>query len=189
MNNKTANPTALGYASIFITGWLFSMSSAGWFGLTSVPELGLITGLYLGGIVAALTGIFLYFRGDTLDMSLFIGFGAFVFIIATFNMSAADGSVEVAETFGGMFNILWAVYFAFLWLANRRNGGIKSWFLLGLALTILLHGVAYFTSMVLIMIGGYVGLVTSILAAYISYSEIKEALEPGHTHTRSSEVE
>lgn len=177
MGNNRANPTALGYILLFITGWLFSMVSAGWFG-QEIPGLGNVMAVYGGGLAAFVVGILLYLRGDTLDMYAVMGLGAFFFVVGMANMSG-DPASATESAYSAWFDIVWALYFLLLWVTGRTGEPVKGWFLLALALTLLAHGLAFWISPVLVMVGGYLGLITSLLAAYIAYNELSVSLKSG----------
>lgn len=170
MGNNSANTTAVGYAVTFMTGWLFSMVSAGWFG-EAIPDLGLVMAVYGGGVAAFVVGILLSMRGNKLDTLTLMGLGAFFFVVGMANLSA-DAASAAESGYSAWFDILWAVYFLMLWWAGRNDDTLRGWFLLALALTLLAHGLAFWIAPVLIMVGGYLGLVTSLLAAFIAYGEI-----------------
>lgn len=177
MGNNSANPTALGYMMVAITGWLFSMVSAGWFGQT-IPDIGLVMGVYGGGLAAFVVGILLYLRGRQLDTMVLLGLGAFFFVVGTANLSA-DAAPAAESGYSAWFDLLWAAYFLMLWLSGRNGDATRAWFLLALGLTLLAHGLAFWIAPVLIMIGGYLGLITSLLGVWIAYGELSSSMGSG----------
>lgn len=69
----------------------------------------------------------------------------------------------------GWLTVVWAVYFFCLWLASFRGDMLRMPFLLGAWLTLLalwlgFRGLGH----LLMMIGAYIGLITSILALIVS---------------------
>lgn len=174
MGNNSANPAAFGYIVVFITGWLFSMVSAGWFGQT-VPELGNVMAVYGGGVAAFVVGILLYLRGDHLDMFTLMGLGLFFFVVGMVNLSGDPVSAP-ESSYGAWYDIIWALYFLGLWFTGRGEDATRGWFLLVLGLTLVIYGLAYWISPVMIMIGGYLGLIASLLAFYVAYNELSASL-------------
>jgi succinate-acetate transporter protein len=173
MNDKLANPKVVGYAAIFITGWMFSMYNAGWF-MQRYPQSDLITGLILGGIVVAIVGIFSFFRGETYEMSLFLGLGAFFFIASMVSMHATANSGPSANE--GWLDIVWAVYFFYIWLGVMKKDVVVNLFLLALWLTLLALAIGNWTmTMFLVYIAGYLGLITALLAGWLSARNILTA--------------
>lgn len=171
MNERLANPKVLGYAAIFITGWMFSMYNAGWF-MKQLPESDLATGLILGGIVVAIVGILSYFRGETFEMTLFVGLGAFFFVVSLSGMHTSSMGNGMSAN-AGWLNIVWAVFFFYLWLGAIKKEIFVNLFLLGLWLTFLALAIGNWTmAMFLFYIAGYIGLVTSLIAGWLSINEI-----------------
>lgn len=176
MSNNTSNPTALGYMLLFITGWLISMVSAGWFG-EEIPGLGNYMAAYGGGAMFVV-GILLYKKSASLDMLTLMGMGVYFTIIGV-NFLHGELLAEGEMGFGGWFNLTWALYFLMLWLAGRGAGSVRPWFLLALGLTLLSIALSYWIAPVLYMVGGYLGLLASLLAGAIAYTEISDALGGG----------
>jgi succinate-acetate transporter protein len=97
----------------------------------------------------------------------------------------------------GWFWIVWTVFFAYLWLGSFRAELPRQLFLLGITLTFLAKAIYGWTDMrALELISGYLGLISSVIAAIISASDVivfgREAHSPnddrmdqaaGHPHT------
>jgi succinate-acetate transporter protein len=173
MNDKLANPKVVGYAAIFITGWMYSMYNAGWF-MKQPPHIDLVTGLIIGGVLVAVVGILSFFRGETYETSLFLGLGAFFFTVSLAYMQSAGNNMASADH--GWLHIVFAVFFFFLWLGAMKKGLFVNLFLLGLWLTFLALAISNWTTvMFLTYIAGYLGLITSLLAAWLSASDMLSA--------------
>lgn len=76
MTDKTANASTLGYAGFALTLWMVSMLNAGWFGVAPA-HMDMLLAFVFGGAVMALAGLMEFFRGRTIEMLMFLGFGAF----------------------------------------------------------------------------------------------------------------
>ncbi|HKJ34527.1 MAG TPA: acetate uptake transporter [Balneolales bacterium] len=182
MNNKLANPKVLGYAAIFITGWMFSMYNAGWF-MKQLPESDLVTGLILGGVVVAVVGILSFIRGETFEMTLFLGLGTFFFVISLANMQSSSLMSEAPMTANAAWlNIVWAAFFFYLWLGVMKKDLFINLFMIGLWLTFLALAIGgWIMAMFLIYIAGYLGLITALLAGWLSAREILMSEESGQS--------
>jgi succinate-acetate transporter protein len=169
MNYKLASPKALGYAAIFITGWLFSLYNTQWY--TTMPGgMNLITGLVVGGVALGIAGIFSYLYGETYEGTLFLGLGAFFFSVSLNSILAGMMQGSAFSAYAGWLWIVWTVFFLYMWLGVRlEKGFLVSLFLLALWLTFLDMAVAnWIASRVCMYVGGYIGLVTAALAAILS---------------------
>ncbi len=169
MERKFADAVTLGYACLFITGWLISMVNAHWFA-PPVDYSGLMLIMILGGVVLAISGIFSYINGDTLNTTLFLVFGALLFSFALTTMAPSNTSeAGVYSGFSGWVYILFAIFIFFLWIGSFGDNISRSLFLLGLWLTLLALAIAnWASSPALAGVGGYLGLLTSLFAGYVS---------------------
>jgi uncharacterized protein len=169
MERKFADSVTLGYACLFIAGWLISMINAHWFA-PPLDQSGLMLVMILGGVVLAISGIFSYINGDTLNSTLFLVFGALFFSFALTSMnSASESSAGVYSGFAGWIYVLFSIFAFYLWIGSFGGGMARNVFLLGLWLTLLAWAIAnWAASPGLDIIGGYLGLATSLFAGYVS---------------------
>lgn len=175
MNNKLASSTAIGYAGIFIAGWMVSIIDAGWFA-APMPHDGVITVMIVGGILVALAGIMSFFQGKTLEMTVFLGLGALFFSFALSVTTASGMNSNMFSAYDGWLDLVWAVFFACLWIASFGAGLFKNLFLLGLWILFLIGAISNWAmSPGIQIIAGYVSLVTALIAGYILLNEIISA--------------
>lgn len=174
MNQKFANPSALGYAGFAITLWMVSMINAGWFGANPSHNMDLMLAVTFGGTAMAIAGLLEYFRGRTLDMLLFLSFGAFWWAWALH--THATGTAAMPATAGGYmgwFFVLWAVVAFYIWIASFRDGTARILFSLGLWLSMLALAVADWSGANgFTIVAGYLGLITAIIGGYISAADV-----------------
>lgn len=174
MSNRLANPSSLGFAGFAITLWMVSMVNAGWFPATAPQNMDLMLAFTFGGTAMALAGLMEYFRGRTLDMFLFLAFGAFWWAWALHARSA--GTEAMPATGGGYegwFFLLWAVVAFYMWVASFRDGTARVLFSLGLWLSFLALAIADWVSApAFTVLGGYLGLITAIVGGYISAADV-----------------
>lgn len=175
--SKLANPTALGYFGIFIAAWMINMVFCGWFG-ESIPHVGYLITLILGGVLPSVVGILTYFKGKSLDTIILLAFGTFSIMLGLYGLTIEDTLMEITSGYDGWANIALAAFFFCLWMVSFGRDTGRNLFLLGLWLTFIAHAIGHWTSaMVLFLIAGYIGLITALLAGYISCREISDALQ------------
>lgn len=174
MNNRLANPSALGFAGFAITLWMVSMINAGWFGANTPQNMDLMLAFALGGTAMGVAGVMEYFRGRTLDMFLFLVFGAFWWAWALHAHSAVSASMPAtAGGYEGWFFLLWAVVAFYIWIASFRDGSARVLFTLGLWLSFLALAIADWGDLpAFTILGGYLGLVTALIGGYISAADV-----------------
>lgn len=174
MSNRLANPSSLGFAGFAITLWMVSMINAGWFGTTTPHNMNLMLAFTFGGTAMALAGLMEYLRGRTLDMFLFLAFGAFWWAWALHSHGAATQAMPAtAGGYVGWFFLVWAVVAFYIWIASFRDGTARLLFTLGLWLTFLALAIADWSAASgFTVLGGYLGLITAIIGGYISAADV-----------------
>jgi uncharacterized protein len=178
VSGRAAITATVGFMCWALVGWMLSMVNAGWFASVFVAGESLLLPL---SILLGIMGILAFIDQRTLDAVTFFG-GAGLFwsdrglIVAERMMAAGVNSAGTQpQHYTGWFGFVWAVYFFYLWLASMRGGGLRMLFLLGLWLTLLLLAIAdWGLGHVLDLIGGYLGLITSILALLLSAQAIMD---------------
>jgi len=158
-----ANPAPLGLAAFGVTTFLLSSSNAGlWHGAGGAALIG--TALFYGGVVELLASIMEFMRGDTLGATVFGSFGAF-WLAAWYWLShpslQAPGSL-------GVFMMIFAIATFVLWMAAMKRSMHLNllFFLLTVALAFLSYGNWAGGHSGSVKIGGWVGLIASIVALY-----------------------
>ena len=82
---------------------------------------------------------------------------------------AQSGQAMDPGSYTGWFYFIWAVFFAYVWVGSFKAGIVRMLFLLGLWLTLLALAIAMWFGLAgFAMLGGYLGLITAILAAIVS---------------------
>lgn len=165
MNNKAAITSTVGYMCLALTGWMLSMSNAGWFDAVHGHGTAM---MYPLALVLIVMGILAFLNERTLDAIIFFGgaglfWSGYQYLIG----SSADSTEPVRYT--AWYFFIWAVFFCYVWLGSFSAGSVRMLFLLGLWLTLLALAINSWTaSHAFGVLGGYLGLITSILAALIS---------------------
>lgn len=166
---KLSNPAPLGLAGFALTTWLLSMINAGWFPAESMG-LVLACAFAYGGTAQAIAGVMELPRGNTFGATAFLSFGAFWWSFALFLTFPHD---KVPAAFIGWYLCLWGVFTFYMWLATFRSPRALQLIFLVLWITFFLLAAGEWTKLGgLRMAGGYTGLLTAVLAFYLSAADV-----------------
>lgn len=165
---KMANPAPLGLAGFAFTTWMLSMHNAGWFGADAVPMV-LALAFAFGGSAQVLAGILEFPRGNTFGLVAFTSYGAFWWSFALF---VEFFGKHVPLTFIAWYLLVWGIFTFYMWIATfRANTAVQLVFLM-LWITFVLLALGIWLAPMFTKIGGYTGLVTAVLAFYLSAAEV-----------------
>lgn len=164
-SSATANPAPLGLAAFALTTFVLSASNAGWFVGGATVVLG--AAFFYGGLAQLLAGMWEFRAGNTFGAAAFSSYGAFWLAFAWIVQNKEIPN----DTALGFFLLAWGI-FTFLWFLGtlRTNLALISVFLFltltffALAIGALGGGTAWNE------IGGYLGVLTAILAWYTAAS-------------------
>lgn len=164
----------VGFMAFGVAGWMLSVSHAGWYATISPAALAVLLPLSL---LLAIVGILAFMEQRTLDAVIFFGGAALLWSDHTlYGSIGASGQIVGPESYVGWYAVIWAVYFFYVWLAALKADLLRMLFLLGLWLTLLALALNFWgVGRVLIEIGGYLGLITSIVAFLVSATAIRES--------------
>jgi len=159
--SANANPAPLGLSAFALTTFVLSASNAGWFTGGATVVLGLA--LFYGGLGQVLAGMWEFRNGNTFAAAAFTSYGGFWMAFAWIVQNKEIPN----DTALGFFLLAWGI-FTFLWFLGtlRTNLALISVFLFltltffALAIGALGGGTAWSE------IGGYLGVLTAILAWY-----------------------
>jgi succinate-acetate transporter protein len=166
---KLANPAPLGLSGFALTTWMLSMVNAGWFTGTSMP-LVLASAFAFGGAAQFAAGLMEMPRGNTFGFVAFCAYGAFWLTFALFLQFFAT---NVPASFIGWWLVMWGVFTLFMWFASWALNRALQLVFLALWITFFLLGASEWTGQpVLHLAGGYMGLVTALLAFYLAAAEV-----------------
>jgi len=169
METKLGNPAPLGLFAFASTTWLLSLVNSGLAdgkGITMVLAMALV----FGGTVQAIAGIIAFMRGNTFPGVAFLAYGAFWISFAAYAKLFGGGA---PASFVGWWLLVWGVFSFYMWIATFRHNTALQLTFLALWVTFLLLAVGDgFEIATIKTAGGYLGLVTAALAAYLSAAEI-----------------
>lgn len=166
---KLANPAPLGLTGFALTTWLLSMINAGWYPAT---EMGMVlaSAFAFGGTAQFFAGLMEMSKGNTFGFVAFCSYGAFWWSFALFVHFFAAG---VTGPFVGWWLLLWGVFTFYMWIASLALNRAVMLIFLALWITFALLGFGALTgNPSLSASGGYIGLVTAFLAAYLAAAEV-----------------
>ena len=166
---KLANPAPLGLTGFALTTWLLSMINAGWYPAT---EMGMVlaSAFAFGGTAQFFAGLMEMSKGNTFGFVAFCSYGAFWWSFALFVHFFAAG---VTGPFVGWWLILWGVFTFYMWIGALALNRAVMLIFLALWITFALLGFGALTGNAsLSVFGGYMGLVTAFLAAYLAAAEV-----------------
>jgi len=167
---KYPNPAPLGLAGFALTTWLLSMINAGWFAGSAMGMV-LACAFAFGGTAQMIAGIMEVPRGNTFGATAFVSYGAFWWSFALFVLFLHN---DVPASFVGWYLFVWGVFTFYMWLATFRSPKVLQAVFFFLWVTFLLLAAGEWTGLgVLHAAGGYGGLITAILAFYLSAAEMQ----------------
>jgi succinate-acetate transporter protein len=148
---------------------MLSMINAGWYPATG---LGLVLALAMayGGTAQLVAGVMEYASGNTFGTVAFFSYGAFWWSFALFAHFFGTG---VPGAFVGWYLFVWGIFTLYMWFATLRlNNRALQMVFLALWITFILLALGAWGVGGLTTAGGYVGLITAILAFYLSAAEV-----------------
>jgi succinate-acetate transporter protein len=179
-----ADPAPLGLAGFALTTVLLSAFNAGLINGGKVAPGSLVfvgMGLFYGGLGQFMAGMWEFRNRNTFGATAFSSFGAFWMGLSIMFVFDVVGRPAVAFFAGDgaiWFLFLWAVFTTYMWVASfRTNGAVMVVFLL-LALTFwalwigALQGTSGAPGKGFTAIGGYLGILTAIVAFYTSFAGV-----------------
>ncbi|MEO6701494.1 MAG: acetate uptake transporter [Jatrophihabitantaceae bacterium] len=172
-----ADPGPLGLAGFAMTTFVLSGVNAGWLS-GSVEGVVLGLALFYGGIAQLLAGMWEFVKGNTFGAVAFTSYGAFwmsFWYLASHTDLSKAGAKDVAHGVG-FYLLAWAIFTLYMFVCSfRTTGAIMAVFgFLFLAFLFLFLG-KYNTSTGLTKVGGYLGLITALLAWYASMAAVMNA--------------
>jgi uncharacterized protein len=173
-----ADPAPLGLAGFALTTFVLSAHNAGLFGnVANTIVVGLA--IFYGGLAQFMAGMWSFRRGNTFTATAFSTYGAFWLALGTYLLLLLFGKVKEADiaTSLGWFLLAFAIFntYMLVWSA-RVNTAVFGVFLTLEATEILLFLGFFSGSDLLIKAGGYMGLLTALVAWYTSAADVASAM-------------
>ena len=160
--------STVGYLCLAVLGWMISMTDASWFSRQYGMAL-----LYPLILVLGVMGILSFLQSRALDTVVFFGGAALLGSASAYNASFNLTRLTDPHSYLGWFAFLWALFFFYVWLGSFKSGTGRMLFLLGTWLTLLSLAIGGWSmAQGWVILAGYIGLATSIVAGLTSASEI-----------------
>jgi succinate-acetate transporter protein len=173
-----ADPAPLGLAAFALTTFVLSAHNAGLFGtVANTVVVGLA--IFYGGLAQFAAGMWSFRRGNTFTATAFSTYGAFWLALGTYLVLIIAGKVKEGDiaTSLGWFLLAFAIFntYMLVWSA-RVNTAVFGVFLTLEATEILLFLGFFSGSDLLIKAGGYIGILTALVAWYTSAADVASSM-------------
>lgn len=168
-----ADPGPLGLAGFAATTFVLSSFNAHLID-ASLEAVVLPLALFYGGLVQLLAGMWEFRKGNTFGATAFCSYGAFWLSYAGYAKFVAGGlPADTAHQATGLFLLIWAIFTVYMTVAALRTNGALLAVFVALSATFILLTVAEFAeSTGITKVGGWLGLVTAVLAWYASFAVV-----------------
>ncbi len=170
-----ANPAALGLAGFALTTFVLSTHNAGW-----APDLTWVgLGFFYGGLAQLLAGMWEFRTGNTFGATAFSSYGAFWMSLAAFVVLVLAGKVPAANEMPalGWFLLAFAIFNTYMLFLSTRTNVATFLVFLTLELTEIILFIGFFAKNTgIVQIGGYVGVITALVAWYTSMAVVANSM-------------
>lgn len=164
-----ADPGPLGLAAFALTTFVLSVANAGIVPTAGAAVLGLA--LFYGGAVQVLAGLWEFVKGNTFGATAFCSYGAFW--MAFWYLVSTKGDVAAGGSGVGVFLLAFTIFTAYMTIASLKTSGALIAVFVFLTLTFLALALGALTGASgLSTLGGYLGLITAIVAWYTSFAGV-----------------
>ena len=180
---KIANPGPLGLSGFALTTLILSLVNTK---VISGGNVAIVLGLALfyGGLAQLLAGMWEFRSGNTFGATAFSSYGAFWLSFAALFVPAFVNPAVKADTTGlGWYLLAWGIVTAYLFIASLRTNGATAAVFILLTITFILLAIGKFQNQVegagFTGIGGWVGVLTAIVAWYTSFAGVLASVNGG----------
>jgi succinate-acetate transporter protein len=167
-----ADPAPLGLAGFAMTTLVLSVFNAKLIGSGETIVLGLA--LAYGGIAQLLAGMWEFVKGNTFGAVAFTSYGAFwISFWYLLNHLPTDAQGRDLDHGIGLYLLAWGIFTLYMFVASTRVSGAVMAVFGALALTFFALSIgAFVTSENWTKLGGWLGIITAILAWYASFAAV-----------------
>lgn len=173
VGETTADPAPLGLAAFAATTFVLSCFNANLIN-ESLSAVVLPLALFYGGLAQLLAGMWEFRRNNTFGATAFASYGSFWLAYAALvKFVAGDLPASTAHQAIGLFLLVWAIFTAYMAVAALKVSGAVLSVFVALAVTFIVLAIGEFaTSTGIAKTGGWIGLVTALLAWYASFAVV-----------------
>jgi succinate-acetate transporter protein len=170
-----ADPGPLGLGAFAMTTFVLSVVNAGIVD-KSVEPVVLGLALFYGGLAQLIAGMWEFRKGNTFGALAFSSFGAFWLSFFYYVSFIAKGIGDQVGTATGLYLLAWTIFTAYMTIASMRTSGAVLAVFAVLTLTFLFLTLGAFAgSTAFTVVGGYLGIITALLAWYASFAGVTNA--------------
>ena len=172
-----ADPGALGLCAFATTTFVLSLFNAG-FVASSMEPVVLPLALFYGGLAQLLAGMWEFRKGNTFGATAFASYGSFWLAFAAYVQFVVPdlGGSDAAAVPTGLFLLAWTIVTAILLLASLGTNGAIVAVLTTLFVTFLLLTIGELAGASGVAVaGGYVGILTALVAWYAAAAVVTNA--------------
>ncbi len=174
-----ADPGPLGLAAFAMTTFMLSVFNANIIGNKALELVVLPLALFYGGAVQILAGMWEFRKNNTFGALAFSSYGAFWIALAWYLRYVAAGLPTATEHEArGLFLLAWTIFTAYMLVASLRTTMMLTAvfaFLFATFLVLTIGVLAAPPNANVIKVGGWLGLVTALLAWYHSAAGVTNA--------------
>jgi uncharacterized protein len=172
-----ADPVPLGMGTLAFTTAILGCFYAGFIVPSIGPGVRIAIGaaLFFGGIVQILAGMWEYRKANTMAATLFSAYGGFLVVLgAIFGPLGAISGTGIYNAILGLFFLSWTIFAGVLFLAALRTNMALMLVLLLLFVSYLFLTIGHLArgTTVLLVIGGWLGIVCALVAWYIALADL-----------------
>jgi succinate-acetate transporter protein len=163
-----ADPGALGLGAFALTTFVLSVANAG-----LIPSSAAVLGLALfyGGIAQLVAGIWEFVNRNTFGATAFCSYGAFW--LAFWYLETTESGANAGASGVGVFLLAWGIFTLYMTVAARKTNGSIFAVFVALTLTFFALALGALTgATTLSRIGGWLGILTALLAWYGSFAVV-----------------
>jgi uncharacterized protein len=171
-----ANPAALGLGGFALTTFVLSTHNAGW-----APDLTWVgLAFFYGGLAQFAAGMWEFKAGNTFGATAFSTYGAFWASLATFILLVLGGKVPAGDIDNdlGWFLLSFAIFNTYMLFWSARGNMSVFLVFLTLEITEIILFIGFFNSgnKGIIQLGGYMGIITALVAWYASAAVVANSM-------------
>jgi uncharacterized protein len=162
-----ADPGPLGLAAFALTTFVLSFANAGIVAGAGAAVLGLA--MFYGGLGQLIAGVWEFANKNTFGATAFCSYGGFW--LAFWYLVSTKGDVAAGGGGVGLFLISFGIFTLYMTVASLRTNLALIAVFAALTLTFFALGIgAAAKSMAITHVGGYLGIITALLAWYASFA-------------------
>jgi succinate-acetate transporter protein len=167
-----ADPGPLGLAAFALTTFVLSVFNSGLINTGDTVVLGLA--LAYGGIAQLLAGMWEFVKGNTFGAVAFSSYGAFwIAFWYLLNHLPSDAAGRDLDHGLAVWLLAWGIFTTYMFVASIRTSVAVMLVFLFLAATFYFLSIGFWvTSETATHIGGWLGLITALLAWYASFAAV-----------------